>query len=50
MLAKILYHAVGRPIRKALFLNIQLQVLMQRFTRRVYHVYCKLLLILHDGP
>ncbi|TWU09635.1 putative glycosyltransferase EpsE [Symmachiella macrocystis] len=49
MVVKLFYHIVGRPIRKVLFLSIQLLEVLLRTANRAFHFYGKVLTILHDG-
>ncbi len=49
MFVNLFYHVVGRPIRKVLFLGIQLLEALLLYARRAFHLHAKVMAILHDG-
>ena len=49
MFGILFYHVVGRPIRKVLFLSIKLLNLLLHYMHRAFHLYSKVLAVLHDG-
>lgn len=50
VLRTIFYHAVGRPIRKILFVTILLQQFLLKKTNTFFHKYGRLLALLCDSP